>query len=143
MYTTVEEVQKRLGVTFTQEEEDIMTYFLEDFTVFLDSELVRAGLTGTSAPSAPVLNLISARRGVSYYLQGDLIPGVSSLSQTMEGMSQSFSVSGSGVAVDFWLTKQEKRLLGISGASAIINIPIELESDCESGYPLPLPGSGA
>lgn len=127
MYTTVEEVQNRLGVIFNDEELQTMEYFLEDFTVFLDTELVRAGLVGPDAPPANVLNLISARRGVSYYLQGDLIPGVSSLSQTMEGMSQSFSANGTDVAVDFWLTKQEKRMLGITGYSEIVNIPIELD----------------
>lgn len=108
-YATVEDVQARMTTTLSAAEQDLCSTLLEDAATIIDA----------AAPNADVnaAKLVSCRMVIRVLENGsdDIgVPiGATQGSQSALGYSQSWTI-GSGAAGEIYLSKTEKRLLGIA-----------------------------
>lgn len=107
-YATAEQVAARLGRTFTEAETSRCNTLLEDAKVIIDA-------TGTTA-DLTVKSLVSCRV-VCRIMGADVDMGVpigaSQGSMSALGYSQSWTIGASGAAGEMYLSKLDKKLLGL------------------------------
>ena len=129
-YASVEDVESRLGYELDAEEAAKLEAFLNDFSLIIEATfLVQKKSPNDVDPR--LLNLVVARRGASYMLMGDLLPGQTAFSETVGDRSISGSVS-SGAANDagsLGLTKWELKTLGLGSRASLYSI--EMVTDRE------------
>lgn len=105
-YATVEDVQKRMLKTMTADEQAICETILADAAVYLD----------TLAPDASDdVKLIVSCNIAGRMLGGDVDIPVGATQGSMSGLgyAQSWTISGGGSTGEIYLSKWDKRLLGI------------------------------
>lgn len=131
-YAEIEDIEVRLGDTLSDEEAESLEVFLEDFSVFLDVEIEKAGkVIGTDAGEVKlaVLKIVVAQRGVNKHLSNSNPYGAASYSRAIgevsESVSFSSSASGNNNYGDFWLSPKERAFIGIGNMDKFQNIEIE------------------
>lgn len=117
-YATYTDVQKRLGKTFTTSEKDICDILLERAALEIDS--YNANATADAKKSVSVEAVARAMNETS-----DIPMGASQGSMSALGYSQSWTMSSGGSVGSVYLSKSDKRLLGVGnqiGASNPLNV---------------------
>lgn len=126
-YATVEDIQERITRTLSQEEQNVCSKLLEDAAVIIDSY-------NTSVPDN-VKALVSCRmvmRALPDSESDNGFPiGASQGSKSGLGYSQSWTM-GSGSVGELYLTKVEKRILGIGDSIGSYSPVQELVPEVES-----------
>ena len=105
-YATYTDVQKRLGKTFDSTEKDICDILLERAALEIDS--YNANATADAKKSVSVEAVARAMNETS-----DIPMGASQGSMSAMGYSQSWTLSSGGTVGSVYLSKSDKRLLGI------------------------------
>ncbi len=117
-YATYTDVQKRLGKTFTTSEIDICDILLERAALEIDAYNANA-----SADAKKSVSVESVARAMSE--SSDIPMGASQGSMSAMGYSQSWTLSPGGTVGSVYLSKSEKKLLGVGnqiGASNPLNV---------------------
>lgn len=124
-YATIADVQARITRELSTEERLVAETLLEDAGVFID----------TKAPNASddAKKIVSCRMVIRAVGDGNMdsgIPlGASQGSMSALGYTQSWTMGGSGTALELYLSKAERELLGIGNAIGSYS-PVE-ELVCE------------
>lgn len=112
-YTTVEEVEARLGFQLPSElEAQRLELFLEDFKTFLDTLLTNRGINPATV-SPDLLKMISANHGRDYALMADHTPGLNSISEANADVSTVISYRDTS-GRRYRLDDDEKEMLGLN-----------------------------
>lgn len=117
-YATYEDVQKRLGKTFTTSETEICGILLERAALEIDAYNVNA-----SADVKKSVSVESVARAMSE--SSDIPMGASQGSMSALGYSQSWTLSSGGTVGSVYLSKSDKKLLGVGnqiGASNPLSV---------------------
>lgn len=117
-YATYEDVQKRLGKTFDSTEKDICDILLERAALEIDAYNANA-----SADAKKSVSVESVARAMSE--SSDIPMGASQGSMSAMGYSQSWTLSSGGTVGSVYLSKSDKKLLGVGnqiGASNPLNV---------------------
>ena len=117
-YATYEDVQKRLGQTFDTTQIDICDILLERAALEIDS--YNANATADAKKSVSVEAVARAMNETS-----DIPMGASQGSMSALGYSQSWTMSSGGSVGSVYLSKSDKRLLGVGnqiGASNLLSV---------------------
>lgn len=117
-YATYTDVQKRLGKTFTTSEKDICDILLERAALEIDAYNANA-----SADAKKSVSVESVARAMSE--SSDIPMGASQGSMSAMGYSQSWTLSSGGTVGSVYLSKSDKKLLGVGnqiGASNPLNV---------------------
>lgn len=117
-YATYEDVQKRLGQTFDTTQIDICDILLERAAFEIDS--YNANATADAKKSVSVEAVARAMNETS-----DIPMGASQGSMSAMGYSQSWTLSSGGTVGSVYLSKSDKRLLGVGnqiGASNPLSV---------------------
>lgn len=117
-YATYTDVQKRLGKTFTTSEIDICDILLERAALEIDAYNANA-----SADAKKSVSVESVARAMSE--SSDIPMGASQGSMSAMGYSQSWTLSSGGTVGSVYLSKSDKKLLGVGnqiGASNPLNV---------------------
>lgn len=117
-YATYTDVQKRLGKTFTTSEIDICDILLERAALEIDAYNANA-----SADAKKSVSVESVARAMSE--SSDIPMGASQGSMSALGYSQSWTLSSGGTVGSVYLSKSDKKLLGVGnqiGASNPLNV---------------------
>lgn len=117
-YATYEDVQKRLGQTFDTTQIDICDILLERAALEIDS--YNANATADAKKSVSVEAVARAMNETS-----DIPMGASQGSMSAMGYSQSWTLSSGGTVGSVYLSKSDKRLLGVGnqiGASNPLSV---------------------
>lgn len=117
-YATYEDVQKRLGKTFDSTEKDICDILLERAALEIDAYNANA-----SADAKKSVSVESVARAMSE--SSDIPMGASQGSMSALGYSQSWTLSSGGTVGSVYLSKSDKKLLGVGnqiGASNPLNV---------------------
>lgn len=117
-YATYEDVQKRLGQTFDTTQIDICDILLERAALEIDS--YNANATADAKKSVSVEAVARAMNETS-----DIPMGASQGSMSALGYSQSWTMSSGGSVGSVYLSKSDKRLLGVGnqiGASNPLSV---------------------
>ena len=117
-YATYEDVQKRLGQTFYTTQIDICDILLERAALEIDS--YNANATADAKKSVSVEAVARAMNETS-----DIPMGASQGSMSAMGYSQSWTLSSGGTVGSVYLSKSDKRLLGVGnqiGASNPLSV---------------------
>lgn len=117
-YATYEDVQKRLGQTFDTTQIDICDILLERAALEIDS--YNANATADAKKSVSVEAVARAMNETS-----DIPMGASQGSMSALGYSQSWTMSSGGTVGSVYLSKSDKRLLGVGnqiGASNPLSV---------------------
>lgn len=113
-YATVEDVQARITYTLTESQEDLCGTLLDDAAVLID--------TYSNNATDDVKKVVSCRiviRALGDPTDSSLasVPiGATQGSMSALGYSQSWSLGSSGSAGELYLSKGDRRLLGIGNA---------------------------
>lgn len=105
-YATVEDVQKRMLHTMTADEQAVCETYLEDAAVYLDTIAPDAN---DNAKKIVSCNICARLFGVAV----DIPVGATQGSMSGLGYAQSWTISGGGSTGEIYLSKWDKRLLGI------------------------------
>ena len=117
-YATYEDVQKRLGQTFDTTQIEICDILLERAALEIDS--YNANATADAKKSVSVEAVARAMNETS-----DIPMGASQGSMSALGYSQSWTMSSGGSVGSVYLSKSDKRLLGVGnqiGASNPLSV---------------------
>lgn len=117
-YATYEDVQKRLGQTFDTTQIEICDILLERAALEIDS--YNANATADAKKSVSVEAVARAMNETS-----DIPMGASQGSMSAMGYSQSWTLSSGGTVGSVYLSKSDKRLLGVGnqiGASNPLSV---------------------
>lgn len=117
-YATYEDVQKRLGKTFDSTEKDICDILLERAALEIDAYNVNA--TADAKKSVSVESVARAMNESS-----DIPMGASQGSMSALGYSQSWTMGSGGSVGSVYLSKSDKKILGVGdqiGASNPLNV---------------------
>lgn len=117
-YATYEDVQKRLGQAFDTTQIDICDILLERAALEIDS--YNANATADAKKSVSVEAVARAMNETS-----DIPMGASQGSMSALGYSQSWTMSSGGSVGSVYLSKSDKRLLGVGnqiGASNPLSV---------------------
>lgn len=106
-YASVEDVQARMLRDLTEDEETVVGTLLEDAAAMIDAV--------ASDAEANAKKVVSCRMVVRTLGSGDAgIPvGATQGSMSALGYSQSWTVSNTGAAGELYLSRQDRRLLGM------------------------------
>lgn len=113
-YATYQDVQKRLGKTFDTSEQEICNILLERAALEIDSYNVNA--TSDAKKSVSVEAVARAMNETS-----DVPMGASQGSMSAMGYSQSWTMPSGGSVGSVYLSKSDKRLLGVGDAIGASN----------------------
>lgn len=119
-YACIKDVQARMTRAMSESEEDTAKTLLDDAAVIIDSY-------GSTAES-DVKRIVSARMVVRALGDGDTagIPvGATQGSMSALGYSQSWTIGSGGGAGDLYLSKAERRMLGLSGSKIGSYSPVQ------------------
>ena len=105
-YATYTDVQKRLGKTFTTSEKDICDILLERAALEIDA--YNANASADVKKSVSVESVARAMNETS-----DIPMGASQGSMSAMGYSQSWTMSSGGSVGSVYLSKSDKKLLGV------------------------------
>lgn len=109
-YATPSDVEARLGRVFTPTEEARCALLLQDAAVIIDSVAESAPTSAKSVVSCRLVERVMAEAGAS----GTGVPmGATQGSMSALGYSQSWTVGSGGSAGELYLSRLDKRLLGI------------------------------
>lgn len=106
-YATVEDVQSRMMRALSVDEQAICSNLLDDVAVLIDSY--------NAAASADVKKIVSCNAVIRALGTGDTdIPiGATQGSMSALGYSQSWTVGSGGSVAELYISKTDKRLLGV------------------------------
>lgn len=106
-YATVEDVQSRMKRDLSVDEQAICSNLLDDVAVLIDSY--------NAAASADVKKIVSCNAVIRALGTGDTdIPiGATQGSMSALGYSQSWTVGSGGAVAELYISKTDKRLLGV------------------------------
>lgn len=106
-YATVEDVQSRMKRDLSVDEQAICSNLLDDVAVLIDSY--------NAAASADVKKIVSCNAVIRALGTGDTdIPiGATQGSMSALGYSQSWTVGSGGAVAEIYISKTDKRLLGV------------------------------
>ncbi len=106
-YATVEDVQSRMMRDLSVDEQAICSNLLDDVAVLIDSY--------NAAASADVKKIVSCNAVIRALGTGDTdIPiGATQGSMSALGYSQSWTVGSGGSVAELYISKTDKRLLGV------------------------------
>jgi hypothetical protein len=106
-YATVEDVQSRMKRDLSVDEQAICSNLLDDVAVLIDSY--------NAAASADVKKIVSCNAVIRALGTGDTdIPiGATQGSMSAMGYSQSWTVGSGGSVAELYISKTDKRLLGV------------------------------
>lgn len=113
-YATYQDVQKRLGKTFDTSEQEICNILLERAALEIDS--YNANATLDAKKSVSVEAVARAMNETS-----DVPMGASQGSMSAMGYSQSWTMPSGGSVGSVYLSKSDKRLLGVGDAIGASN----------------------
>lgn len=113
-YATYQDVQKRLGKTFDTSEQEICDILLERAALEIDS--YNANATSDAKKSVSVEAVARAMNETS-----DVPMGASQGSMSAMGYSQSWTMPSGGSVGSVYLSKSDKRLLGVGDAIGASN----------------------
>lgn len=113
-YATYQDVQKRLGKTFDTSEQEICDILLERAALEIDS--YNANATSDAKKSVSVEAVARAMNETS-----DVPMGASQGSMSAMGYSQSWTMPNGGSVGSVYLSKSDKRLLGVGDAIGASN----------------------
>lgn len=113
-YATYQDVQKRLGKTFDTSEQEICNILLERAALEIDS--YNANATSDAKKSVSVEAVARAMNETS-----DVPMGASQGSMSAMGYSQSWTMPAGGSVGSVYLSKSDKRLLGVGDAIGASN----------------------
>ena len=119
-YACIKDVQARMTRVMSESEEDTAKTLLDDAAVIIDSY--------GSTSESDVKRIVSARMVVRALGDGDTagIPvGATQGSMSALGYSQSWTISSGGGAGDLYLSKAERRMLGLSGSKIGSYSPVQ------------------
>lgn len=119
-YACIKDVQARMTRVMSESEEKTAKTMLDDAAVIIDSY-------GSTAES-DVKRIVSARMVVRALGDGDTagIPvGATQGSMSALGYSQSWTIGSGGGAGDLYLSKAERRMLGLSGSKIGSYSPVQ------------------
>ena len=126
-YATVEDIQARITRDLSTEEETVCTALLEDAAVIIDSY----GTTVADNVKALVSCRMVVRAIADAGSSGGIPIGASQGSMSALGYSQSWTM-GSGSVGELYLTKAEKKILGVSNSIGSYSPVQEFVSEEES-----------
>ena len=106
-YATVADVQARMVRELTEDEEDICAALLDDAAVMIDSVAKRA-----TEIAKKVVSCRTVQRALGGSEAGVPI-GATQGSQSALGYTQSWTVSSGGTVGELYLSRQDRRLLGL------------------------------
>lgn len=106
-YATVTDVQNRMVRDLTTDEQTIVTNLLDDIAVLIDAYNANA--------SADAKKIVSCRAVIRAIGNGDMdVPvGATQGSMSALGYSQSWSVGSGGSVAELYLSKTDKKYLGV------------------------------
>lgn len=113
-YATYQDVQKRLGKTFDTTDQEICNILLERAALEIDS--YNANATSDAKKSVSVEAVARAMNETS-----DVPMGASQGSMSAMGYSQSWTMPTGGSVGSVYLSKSDKRLLGVGDAIGASN----------------------
>ena len=112
-YATPADVEARLGRTFTPSELARCTLLLQDAAVIIDSVAPGAGEAAKKVVSCRIVERVMADSGA----QGAAVPvGATQGSMSALGYSQSWTVGSGGSTGELYLSRMDRRLLGLGDA---------------------------
>lgn len=104
-YATVEDVEKRITRTLTEDEESVCSTLLDDAAIIID--------TFNKSATADVKNTVSCRMVIRAIGDDNVAPmGATQGSMSGLGYAQSWTMGSGGGAGELYLSKLEKQLLG-------------------------------
>ena len=110
-YATYSDVQTRLGVTFSSQEQEICTSLLGRAALMIDSYKVSENVS-TDAKKEVSINMVARVMNSS---TADVPIGATQGSMSGLGYSQSWTISN-GATGELYFDKNDKRLLGVGNA---------------------------
>lgn len=122
-YATVEDVQKRMTRALTEAEQTACATLLEDAAVLIDAYNANA--------SADAKLIVSCHIAARMFGDSNDIPvGATQGSMSGLGYAQSWTIGGGGATGEIYLSKTDKRLLGVGNR---IGSRSPLEDYCDEG----------
>lgn len=104
-YATVEDVEKRITRTLTEDEESVCSTLLDDAAIIID--------TFNKSATADVKNTVSCRMVIRAIGDDNVAPmGATQGSMSGLGYAQSWTMGSGGGVGELYLSKLEKQLLG-------------------------------
>ena len=104
-YATVEDVQARMTRTLSADERTVFATLLDDAAVIIDAYNINA--------NSEAKNVVSCRMAVRGLGTSDVHIGATQGSMSALGYSQSWTLGSSGSTGELYLSKLEKKLLGL------------------------------
>lgn len=105
-YATVSDVQERMTHIMSLSEQALCGTFLDDAALIIDTYNLNANVDAKKVVSC---NMVIRKMGAE-----DVPMGATQGSQSALGYSQSWTIGGGGSSGELYLTKIDKRLLGVS-----------------------------
>ena len=128
-YASLKDIQDRLKVEMTDEEEKVCDALLEDAALIIDTFNANA-----AEKAKKIVSCRMVLRALNIGSDADIPFGASQGSETALGYAQSWTLGSGGSTGELYLTKLEKSLLGKGGNSIGSYSPIEeLAADEEEG----------
>lgn len=106
-YATVSDVQERMTHIMSLGEQALCGTFLDDAALIIDTFNANASADAKKVVSC---NMVIRKMGA----EDDVPMGATQGSQSALGYSQSWTISGGGSSGELYLSKMDKRLLGVS-----------------------------
>lgn len=107
-YATVADVQARMTRTLSTAEQNVCSSLLDDAAVIIDTYNANA-----SADNKKVVSIRMVSRALGDGSTGGIPVGATQGSMSGLGYSQSWTVSGGGSTGELYLSRLEKKLLGV------------------------------
>lgn len=108
-YATVSDVQARMSRTMSSSEQTLCSTFLDDAALIIDCFNKDANADDKKVVSC---NMVIRKMGA----ESDVPMGATQGSQSALGYSQSWTIGGGGSSGELYLSKIDKRLLGVSNS---------------------------
>ena len=104
-YATVDDVEKRITRTLTEDEESVCSTLLDDAAIIID--------TFNKSATADIKNTVSCRMVIRAIGDDNVAPmGATQGSMSGLGYAQSWTMGSGGGVGELYLSKLEKQLLG-------------------------------
>lgn len=119
-YATIKDIQDRLKLTMSPDEERVCNSLLEDAAVIIDNFNANASKAAKKAVSCRMVI-----RALNIGSDIDVPVGASQGSMSALGYAQSWTMASGGSTNELYISKQEKVLLGKGGNSIGTYSPIQ------------------
>ena len=107
-YATVQDVQARMLRTMTSDEQSVCAVLLDDAAVMIDAAVLNA-----APEAAKVVSCRMVIRAIGDGPDSTVPMGATQGSMSALGYSQSWTVSSGGTVGELYLSRQDRRLLGL------------------------------